>query len=154
MLAAVGQRPWNPQRDATPWRRFCLKARCQQAPTLIRGIEEYEKLFNEILAIVEREKLTDRAALPLFDAALGLRLTNGRYRAETEFTEFGASRDLRRLSEAGLLDPKGETTGRVYFAAIPLVDLRNSAGRNTLLGDRYFLLAMRQQLRRQPRLPG
>jgi len=48
-----------------------------------------------------------------FDAALGLRLTNGRYRAETELTEFGASRDLRRLCEVGLLDPKGERRGRV-----------------------------------------
>jgi len=111
-------------------------------------------MFNEIQAIVEREKLPDRSALPLFDAALGLRLTNIRYRAESELTEFGASRDLRRLCEVGLLDPKGERRGRIYFAAKPLVDLRNSVRRKKPLEDPYDLVAKRRQARQEPRLPG
>jgi len=154
VLAAVGQGHWNPQRDTTPWLRFCLRAHYQQAATLIRRNEEYEELYNEIQAIVEREKLPDRSALPLFDAALGLRLTNSRYRAESELTEFGASRDLRRLCEVGLLDPKGERRGRIYFAAKPLVDLRNSVRRKMQLGDPYDLVAERRQARQEPRLPG
>jgi Fic family protein len=154
ILAVVGQGQWNPHRDASPWLRFCLKAHYQQAATLIRRNEEYEKLFEGIQAIIEREKLPDRVAMPLFDAALGLRLTNSRYRTETELTEFGASRDLKRLSEAGLLDPKGERRGRIYFAAKPLVDLRNSVRRRMPLSDPYDLVAQRRQAAQEPRLPG
>ena len=97
VLAATGQGRWQPSRDALPWVRFCLKAHYQQAATLVRRNEEYENLFLGIQAIVARDRLNDRAALPLFDAALGLRLTNARYRAETDVSDFTASRDLKRL---------------------------------------------------------
>ncbi len=154
ILGLTGQGTWNPRRDAGPWVRFCLKAHYQQAATLIRRNEEYEKLFDGILAIVQRDKLPDRAAVPLFDAALGLRLTNQRYRRETELTEFGASRDLKRLSEAGLLEPKGEKRGRTYLAAKPLTDLRLSVRVRVPLSDPYDLVAKRQQARQEPLLPG
>jgi Fic family protein len=154
ILATVGQGAWHPERDAAPWLRFCLKAHYQQAATLIRRNEEYEQLFNGIQAILQRERLPDRMAISLFDAALGLRLTNRRYRTETDLTEFGASRDLKRLSEAGLLDPKGERRGRVYFAAKPLIDLRAAVRIRVPLADPYDLVATRRSAAQEPRLPG
>jgi hypothetical protein len=58
--------------------------------------------------MIETARLPDRASVPLFDAALGFRLTNARYRAEADVTELVDSCDLRRISDAGLLIAIGE----------------------------------------------
>ncbi len=154
VLALVGKGAWNPHHDASPWVKFCLKAHYQQAATLIRRNGEYENLWARIQTVVQDHRLPDRAALPLFDAALGLSLTNTRYRQETELTEFMASRDLKRLSDVGLLEPKGGGRGRTYSAARPLVDIRNSVRIRMPLNDPYDLVARRRQAAREPRLPG
>ena len=84
VLAGVGQGAWNPANDALPWVRFCLKAHYQQAATVIRRHEEYEALFASIETIVERHRLNERMAVPLFNAALGMQVTNARYQKETD----------------------------------------------------------------------
>jgi hypothetical protein len=61
--------------------------------------------------------------LPMFDAAVGLRVRNATYRASLEeggeepITEQTATRDFQRLVEAGLLLPSGERRGRFYIAS-------------------------------------
>jgi Fic family protein len=95
VLAQVGQGSWHPKNDALPWVRFCLKAHYQQAATLLRRNDEYGRIFEGIEAIIAKNKLPDRMAIPIFDAALGFRLSNGRYRADTEVSEFVASRERR-----------------------------------------------------------
>ena len=117
LLGTVGMGQWNPQHDALPWIRFCLKAYHQQASKMLRRHEEYAALFERIEALVAEFKLTDRSTLPLFDTARGHRLTNARYRTGTEISEFLASKDLRRLCEVGLLTPIGEKRGRSYIAS-------------------------------------
>jgi Fic family protein len=159
VLAYVGQGKWNPQRDALTWIRFCLKAHYQQAATLIRRNEEYEEIFEGLTTILQREKLPDRAAVPLFDAALGFQVTNARYRSDAEVTEFVASRDLKRISEAGLLVPRGEKRGRTYVAGQELLKLRQTVRRNRPLIDPYQIVAGRAKAAAQqsepllPRMP-
>jgi Fic family protein len=157
VLAMTGQGAWHPERSAQLWVRFCLKAHYQQAATLIRRNEEYSRLFDRVSAMIEVAKLPDRASVPLFDAALGFRLTNARYRADAEVTELVASRDLKRICDAGLLTAIGEKRGRVYRASPALTIVRAETRLPRPLEDPYDLI--QQRLRRaainnMPRLPG
>lgn len=159
ILAATGQGAWNPDRNALGWVRFCLKAHYQQAQTLLRRNEEYGALYEQIAKIAAQEKLPERACLPLFDAALGLRITNSRYRGETEVTEFVASRDLKRLCELGLLEAHGEKRGRSYTRSKRLASIRQKTRVDQPMENPYEAIAGRMssiaQLRRgEPRLPG
>lgn len=157
VLAETGQGTWNPGRDATAWVRFCLKGHYQQAATLIRRNEVYEKLYNGLQEITERLKLPERVNIPLFNAALGLRVTNSRYRTDTELSDFAASRDLKRLVDLDLLEPKGERRGRTYLAAPQLVQLRNSVRVQRPLEDPYQIVQRRSEAAQSeptPRLPG
>ena len=157
ILAMTGQGSWNPERSALPWLRFCLTAHYQQAATLIRRNEEYERLYMGILKIIEREKLPERGTIPLFNSALGVMLTNARYRADTDVSEIVASRDLKRITEAKLLLPVGEKRGRVYRAKGELLVLRSETRLPRPLEDPYELIFRRQKRAPQPeppRLPG
>ena len=122
VLGEVGQGSWHPENDALPWVRFCLLAHYQQASKTLRRHEEYQTLFAKIEALVQTRRISDRSTLPLFDAARGHKLTNARYRTETEISDFLASKDLRRLCDEGLLDPIGEKRGRSYIATKLLRD--------------------------------
>ena len=140
VLAEVGRGKWSPQRNALPWLRFCLKSHFHQAATLIRRNEEYENLFEDISAIVKREKLPERVEVPLFDSALGFQLTNTSYRRHADVTDALASRDLKRLCDIGLLLPTGERRGRLYEAGKELQALREGVRRSAPLADPYELV--------------
>jgi Fic family protein len=123
-LTTTAEGKWSPARSARPWIRFCLKAHYQQAETLIRRNEEYELLYARIAAIAERLNLPERMNLPLFDAALGFRVTSQRHRSDADISEVSASRDLKKLSQIGLLTPFGEKRGRFYRAGEELTQAR------------------------------
>jgi Fic family protein len=161
VLALVGQGKWSPDRSSLPWVRFCLKAHYQQAATLIRRNEEYERLFERIIAIADRNKLPERVHMALFDAALGFRVTNPRHRADAEVSEIVASRDLKKLCDVGLLSPFGEKRGRYYRAGDELKAARISTRLPRPLSDPYDVAMKKQQaatnqleLDNEPRLPG
>jgi Fic family protein len=126
VLGEIGQGTWQPQRDALPWVRFCLKAHHHQAATLIRRNGEYSELYDGIEKIIKREGVNDRATIPLFDAALGLSISNSWYRRDAEVSEIVASRDLKKLCELNLLVPHGEKRGRKYEAGGELKELRKT----------------------------
>jgi Fic family protein len=140
ILGETGNGAWNPRNDAGPWVRFCLRAHYQQADTLIRRNEEYENLMEQIDGIVAREGLHDRTAVPLFDAALGRKLTNARYQLDADVSQYIAGRDLKLLSETGLLDPQGERRARVYFAGRELKAAREASRIARPLTDPYEVL--------------
>lgn len=130
VLAEVGQGQWQPSRDARPWIRFCLTAHYRQVKTQLRRVEEIERLWLDCASLAERHSVPERAASGLVEAALGLRLRNATYRAVVkatdgdEISELTASRDLRALVEAGLIDPVGEKRGRYYVGRQQLLELR------------------------------
>jgi Fic family protein len=161
VLAEVGQGAWHPENDARPWIRFCLKAHHHQAATLLRRNAEYEMLYSRIEGLVTKEEMPERSTIVLFDAATGLSVTNSWYRSDIEVSEVVASRDLRKLCEAGLLVPHGEKRGRTYQASEKLLKIRRNVrkelGADEPYVDPYELMAdkhNRDIYLTEPRLPG
>ncbi len=126
VLAEVGQGAWHPDRDARPWVRFVLTAHYIQAQTLKRRAQEAERRWDVMSQEVARHGLPERAAAPVFNAAMGFRLRNSTYREAADVTDAVAGRDLRALAEAGLLRPVGERRGRFYVASPALKVLEES----------------------------
>ena len=152
ILGEVGKGAWNPSDSALPWVRFCLKAHYQQANTLIRRYEEYEAVFETIEKLIERKKLIERMTIPLFNAALGIRVTNSRYQNETEESSYVAGRDLRVLADLEILIPHGERRGRYYTAGKELKEARQKARLDRTVLDPYELPEVLSE--ETPRLPG
>ena len=114
VLADVGGGRWQPERDARKWIRFCLTAHFRQARTLSRRVAQAETLWALLDKEVARLGLSDRTVLALFDAAQRFRVRNSVYQQHAELSEYAGGRDLKKLVEVGLLEPRGEKRGRYY----------------------------------------
>jgi len=125
VLGDVGAGAWHPDRDTRPWIRFTLTAHYRQAQTLLRRVEDSEQRWSELEEIVGNAGLPERSVSVLFNASLGLRIRNLTYRGETGVSDQVASRDLRLLVDAGLLEPQGERRGRHYIRTPRLFELDN-----------------------------
>ncbi len=152
VLAEVGQGVWAPSNTTLPWVRFCLKAHYQQANTLIRRFEEYESVFESIEEIIKRDRLGERMTIPLFHAALGIKVTNSRYQKETETSSHVAGRDLKTLTDSEILTPHGEKRGRYYTAGKEITEARAGARRAKSVLDPYELPDV--SFEESPQLPG
>jgi len=137
VLGEVGEGHWNPQNDARPWLRYCLRAHYHQARTQLRRVRETERLYGACAEIANRHGLPERTTGALAEVAYGLRLTHSTYKTIMEITAgeeisgLTASRDLKALVDAKLLQPVGRTRGR-YYVAEPI-----------LLGERRRIQAAR-----------
>lgn len=122
VLAEVGRGKWHPGNDPRPWLRYCLRAHYYQARTQLRRVRETELLYESCSIIGRRHGLPERTTGALAEVAYGLRLTHSTYKMIVETTAgetisgLTASRDLRALVEAQLLEPVGRTRGRYYLA--------------------------------------
>jgi hypothetical protein len=76
-----------------------------------------EKLWDLLEREASRRGLPERSIPALAEAALGLRIRNGTYRKSADISDNVASRDLKLLSDAGLLVPQGAKRGRHYTAS-------------------------------------
>ena len=117
VLAKVGGGQWNPANSAARWISFNLRAHHIQAQTVLRRTEEASKLWDALESLTRSEGLPDRAIMGLYSAALGLRVRRTTYQADADITAGTAGRDLRRMVEAGLLVPYGQTRGRWYLGS-------------------------------------
>ncbi len=130
VLAEVGRGSWNPSGSTELWIRFCLTAHYHQAMTHLRRIEEAEGLWVSASKLAAENGLPERAAVALYDAAYGIRLRNATYRRlvdETlgeEISDLTASRDLKAIVDAKLLEAVGQGRGRYYLPMAVVVDLR------------------------------
>lgn len=143
VLAEVGAGSWHPERDALPWVRFCLIAHFRQATTALNRFERMRRIWDALERETQRHQLHERVLLALADAAMGLRVRNATYRRAAEISEGLASRDLKLLVDAGLLQPRGEKRGRYYVAA-PIVERirRANETRNRAIEDPYEQLTL------------
>lgn len=122
MLALTGRGAWNPQNDTRPWVRFILTAHLRQGRTTLRRAQEVERMWMEIDKLIAEHHLNSRCAVALYEAMIGFRVRNATYRASVEsdegeeISEAMASRDLKQMFEAGLLEAHGEKRGRYYTA--------------------------------------
>lgn len=117
VLAETGGRRWNPERDATDWVRFILKAHKKQTATLLRDASEYERLWGILETQARNLALPSRLALALVDASVGHAVRNSSYRTIADVSDQVASRDLAAAVKVGLLDAEGDRRGRVYIAS-------------------------------------
>jgi Fic family protein len=120
VLAQVGAGSWHPERDARPWVRYCLTAHFRQASTLVIRARIFQKLWDALEIETTARGLPSRTIPALGEAALGLRVRNATYRKSADVSETVASRDLKAMSDMGLLVPEGEKRGRHYVASEPL----------------------------------
>jgi Fic family protein len=156
VLEDVGAGAWNPQRDARPWVRFCMRAHYLQATTTMRRREEIEHLWNTCVELAEGNRLPERCAAGLMDAAIGLRIRRQTYRSAAatavgeELSDLTASRDLKAMVDAALLEAVGERRARYYLAGDTLTKLRAEirAGRTSQVADDPFqIIRDRRQLK-------
>ncbi len=123
VLARVGEGSWNPGRSAKEWIRFCLTAHFRQVTTLLRRSREIQRIWDRLEDVVKRAHLPERTLLALGDAAIGLQVRNNTYRSAAEISVTLASRDLKLLVDAGLLESHGEKRGRSYRGTARLRDI-------------------------------
>jgi Fic family protein len=120
VLSEVARGSWSPTRDARPWLRFCLTAHYRQALTILRRIDETEALWDRCEQLAREHRLPDRCVGALCDASRGWRFRRSLYiktvlsSTGTSITDETATRDLRAMARAGLIDPLGERRGRIY----------------------------------------
>jgi Fic family protein len=154
VLSEVGQGSWHPDRDATPWIKFCLTAHYKQARNLLRRTADMSRLWIALEAEVKRRKINERVVGALVDAAIGLRVKNPAYRNQANITNQVAKYDLKRLADQGLIVPKGEKKGRYYLASQYLLDLRKQTRLSEIIKDPFTELEEEAEKERQPELPG
>jgi Fic family protein len=120
VLTEVARGRWSPEHDARPWVRFCLTAHYRQAQTVLRRIHETEALWDRCEQLALAARVPNRCVPILCDAARGWRVRRSLYvkvvRSATgiDVSEVMATRDLRKLVDAGLLEPFGEKRARYY----------------------------------------
>lgn len=141
VLAVTGRGRWAPEGDAHLWVSFNLRAHHMQAQTVRRRLRRAQRTYEVLDGILQERRIPDRALDALYSAALGFRLRRPTYVDQTGIDERTASRDLRALSDAGLLRPVGETKGRHYVAGDALRDVAAGIGRSEPLDDPYPDLA-------------
>lgn len=125
ILAKTGRGAWNPGNDAHDWVRFNLRAHHMQAQTVARRVEEIGAIWRRLLELGEPLGIPDRSYDALVDAALGYRVQRPSYAKQTGVEDRTATRDLKELVDAGLLEAHGQTRGRYYVAGEPIRKLRH-----------------------------
>jgi len=154
VLAEVGQGSWHPERDPLPWIRFCLTAHYRQATNLLRRLGDMNRLWKALEEEAKRRKLNERVTIALADAAMGLRVRNPGYRAQTDVSNQVAKYDLKKLADEGLLVPKGEKKGRYYLAGEVVKQIRQKTRSLPRKADPFEDVERARQQRAQPELPG
>ena len=120
VLSEVGQGRWQPHNSARPWIRFMLRAHYRQAWTLQRRVHETEQLYDGLAQAIAERGAPPRSIGALADAARGRRLQRSLYAKLVEITDgdpisdLSATRDLKVLTDAGLLEAVGAGRGRTY----------------------------------------
>lgn len=145
VLAEVGQGVWRPQASALPWVRYCLTAHYVQAASVLRRIRESERIWLELERLRTTRHLHERTMAAIFDAAIGLRIRNGSYRAQLrdwreEVSNQVATSDLKLMVDSGLLAKHGHKRG-TYYVAAPIVSgivARLRAERQPIEAGRIF----------------
>jgi Fic family protein len=145
VLARVGTGSWHPERDARPWVRYCLTAHFRQASTLVIRANILQKLWDILEHETAVKGLPGRMIPALGEAALGLKIRNATYRKSADISDNVASRDLKLLSDIGLLVPEGEKRGRHYVASEALRAMGAAAaqGEKKQIDDPFVLAAAR-----------
>ncbi|WP_327142119.1 Fic family protein [Nocardia sp. NBC_01327] len=124
VLARTGAGTWSPRRDARLWMKFNLRAHDIQAQTVEGRLRRTAQAWSRLDDLVAAQRLPDRATDILYDALIGFRIRRHGYLTRAGIDERTASRDLKALTDIGLLSARGETRARHYVAGNQLLDLK------------------------------
>jgi hypothetical protein len=100
----------------------------------------FGRTWEEIEKLRRAHGLPERVELALMDATFNYKVRNARYREDNEISDVVASRDLKELSELGLLIPVGEKRGRHYLAGKPLKKIREKLADNSRAPNPYDIV--------------
>lgn len=114
VLKRVGGSEWNPEAEAAPWIRFNLLAYHQQSQSVIHRIDRSNRAWIDLAEYAERKGFDERQVTALHDVALAGRVRRARYQRAENLSNQQAVRDIRALTEAGLLEAVGNTKARYY----------------------------------------
>jgi Fic family protein len=129
VLAQTGGGTWHPEHSTRTWVRFNLTAHYMQAKTVLRRTENSSRLWVALQELIAERGLDERVGYALYAAAIGLRVLRSTYEKDAEVEQGTASRDLRILTNAGLLVARGATRARYYTASPELRDVRTRVAR-------------------------
>jgi Fic family protein len=134
-LRDTGRDSWKPHGDTLPWVRFCLRAHHMQMQRVRQRLDRAAELWERL----ETLGLPTRTTSALYAAASGGRVRRASYQRDEELTTDQATRDLRTLLGRGLLEQRGQTRGRYYVAAGPILAIAEGLVRPAPLRDPYLV---------------
>jgi Fic family protein len=115
-LRTVQGGSYQPQRDATPFVRFCAQAHVAQARTRLRQLAAAGARWAYLEKLVEQRDWPDRLVIAL-EQSLFQRTDRAAYAGEADVSAPTASSDLRRLLDAGLISQQGRGRATRYVAS-------------------------------------
>lgn len=107
---------YRPDQDVSGWIKFNLIAYHQQAQTVRNRISRSTETLRLLTEFTERKGLDERLVMALHDVAMTGRVRRLRYQHAEGLSLQKAQRDLRDLTDAGILESVGRTRARYYTA--------------------------------------
>ncbi|MEJ7787941.1 MAG: Fic family protein [Solirubrobacteraceae bacterium] len=127
VLQQVQGGSYQPQRDASPWVRFCVSAHIQQARERLDQIAAAATRWDALEELVEARGWPDRMVIAL-EQSLFDGVERKAYAVEAEVSLATATADLRRLVDAGLVTQQGRTRSTKYVASAALMSFLQPKG--------------------------
>ncbi|HEV7401206.1 MAG TPA: Fic family protein [Solirubrobacterales bacterium] len=107
---------YQPERDASGWIAFCVKAHLSQARQRLAQIEEAAARWSHLEQLVGDRAWPDRLVIALEQSLLG-GANRASYAAEAGVSLATASADFRRLLDSGLVAQQGQGRSVRYRAS-------------------------------------
>lgn len=119
---------YQPERDASPWVKFCVEAHVEQARRRLDQIAAASARWSALEALVEPRGWPERLVIAL-ELSLFHGVDRASYAAEADVSAPTASNDLRRLLDADLVVQRGRGRATRYVASEALrTDLERELG--------------------------
>jgi len=107
---------YQPERDASGWIAFCVKAHLSQARQRLAQIEDAEARWTHLEQLIGARAWPDRLVIALEQSLLG-GTDRASYAAEAGVSLATASADFRRLLDSGLVVQQGQGRSVRYRAS-------------------------------------
>jgi Fic family protein len=107
---------YQPERDASNWVAFCVKAHLAQARQRLAQIKDAAARWTHLEELVKSRNWPDRLVIALEQSLMG-GSDRASYASEADISLATASADLRRLLDAGLVEQEGRGRSVRYRAS-------------------------------------
>jgi len=107
---------YQPERDAMPWIRFCVRAHLDQAKARLVQLDRAGARWSFLEGLAATRGWPDRLVIAL-EQSLFQGTDRAAYAEEADVSPATASADLRRLVDAGVVDQRGKGRTTRYVAS-------------------------------------